>query len=518
MTKAVAGAGQSAAQSVLDAVSQAASARAGMRKANAKVAQDDEPQPENRAREPRSRDATSSEAPDRDRVENDGKVARRREHGDAKDSDDSDTSFAATIDSIDRPAPQIASTDATQGAQQAMRWTPEMAFGQIGLNGRGQRTPTDVAAVSTNAETPMRSPKLLKSESITALLAAQNRMLSGEGTDTDAASNDAADATQATPIVVDSLKTHWRFGADATSAGTLQPPTPTDGHAVSNPLAMLNATGAAKGKDDTAQTAASDKIKLETASAPTPAAVTPAGDTQARQSFDGQQGGGASPRDHAPNGAGERKVSDSIASRSVEHASSDATGVTAGLSPATTQVRNGVLDALTGGTGDTKPSGAPATLADRPAAPAQVLRTMELTLSPPDLGSVKLKLSLKSNELSIEAETSKAATAKILNDDRDSLKQNLQNAGYDVSALKITDASASSAMGSNSSQTGSQTGSPFQDNSQARASFAERQGGDTQRRDSAAQDQGQQRSGRDNPRGSEATDTTAPRQGNAVYI
>ena len=68
------------------------------------------------------------------------------------------------------------------------------------------------------------------------------------------------------------------------------------------------------------------------------------------------------------------------------------------------------------------------------------MRAIELTLSPADLGSVTLRLSLKSNVLSVEAEATKASTAKLLSDDRDALTKSLRDAGYDVSTLKITDA------------------------------------------------------------------------------
>src|SRR5262249_36835919 len=142
------------------------------------------------------------------------------------------------------------------------------------------------------------------------------------------------------------------------------------------------------------------------------------------------------------------------------------------------QVRDGVIDALAGKAGELAPNTTATNLQDRAPAPTPVLRSLDLTLSPPDLGSVRLRLSLKSNSLAIEAEGSKAATAKILNDDRTSLERGLRDAGYDVSSLKITETAASNSASPN----GQTTGSPFRDGDQARSNFAGRQDGDSQRR------------------------------------
>jgi chemotaxis protein MotD len=151
-------------------------------------------------------------------------------------------------------------------------------------------------------------------------------------------------------------------------------------------------------------------------------------------------------------------------------------------------------------------------------APGQVIRTMELTLSPVDLGSVTLRLSLKSNVLSVEAEATKASTAKLLSDDRDALTKSLRDAGYDVSTLKITDAGASGATAVTAATPTS--GMQFQDNGQTRMGFAhaQRQDGDTQRRDGSTPDQSQQRSRSNNPQSSAATDAANSRQANAIYI
>ena len=127
---------------------------------------------------------------------------------------------------------------------------------------------------------------------------------------------------------------------------------------------------------------------------------------------------------------------------------------------------------------------------------------------------MRLHLSLKSNSLAIEAEASNASTAKILSDDRGSLERGLKDAGYDLSSLKITDASASGSTSSNNWQT---NGSPSRDGDQARSSFAGRQDGDMQRREGSTPDQAQRRP-KDNNQQNSSADLANSRQGNALYI
>jgi hypothetical protein len=148
--------------------------------------------------------------------------------------------------------------------------------------------------------------------------------------------------------------------------------------------------------------------------------------------------------------------------------------------------------------------------------PGQVVRTIELTLSPADLGSVNVRLSLKANVLTIEAEATKASTAKMLNDDRDALERGLRDAGYDVSALKIAGiATANSTAASGSSYSG---GAQFQASGQAGSAFAQGQDGDPSRRDGAASGQSQQRSGSHGSQSNSAADVVNSRQSNAIYI
>ncbi|MET0407032.1 MAG: flagellar hook-length control protein FliK, partial [Hyphomicrobium sp.] len=121
---------------------------------------------------------------------------------------------------------------------------------------------------------------------------------------------------------------------------------------------------------------------------------------------------------------------------------------------------------------------------------------------------------LKSNSLTIEAEASKASTAKLLNDDRMSLEHGLRDAGYDVSSLKISDVSAS---GSSNSSGWLTNGSPAREGDQARSGFTSQQDGQMQRRDGSTSDQASRRQKDERPQ-SASGEPTGGRTSDAVYI
>jgi flagellar hook-length control protein FliK len=215
--------------------------------------------------------------------------------------------------------------------------------------------------------------------------------------------------------------------------------------------------------------------------------------------------------------AGDRRSPGVQTSASSGHLAPDISDLPASMSGATQQVRSGVLNVLSGDHNiGASPSSPSQMMQDRPLVPGQVLRTIDLTLSPADLGTVRIRLSLKSNALDIDAEASKASTAKLLDDDRKGLEQSLRNAGYDVTSLKISDVSAAASSNLNNSLNGG--GSSFQDSSQARASLAGRQDGNAQGRNGAMPDQSQQRSRDNNQKNSPAPEIANRRQGNAIYI
>jgi len=396
-------------------------------------------------------------------------------------------------------------------------------LGQLPL-ARGD-APVEASSVKTPLEGAMRSPKLLKPESVTALLAGQHRALAEASADDAVAApgpvpasaslpTDGNDATLLTSVTVESRETHWNFtdptqqAAAQVASRVMHDQSPAKG----NPLAQLSATRETK-PASTSVAAPAAQPQSTTTSPPAPVAQ---GDPQ-QQSFSETHDGSSGAHEQSPSNTGERKILEgATSSRATERTTSTDTSVAPGAPPSpAAQVKNSIVDALADGNSEGKTVSTSPLLSDRPQVSSQPLRTLELTLAPPDLGSVKLRLSLKANTLSIEAEASKATTARMLNDDRDGLTQNLRDAGYDVSSLKITDAAQTSSAGSNNSQTG---GSPFQDGGQARASFSERRDGDMQRRDGAPQGQTQQRQKNSDSETTRAADAPAARQSNAIYI
>jgi chemotaxis protein MotD len=434
----------------------------------------------------------------------------RRHRDDSEKRDDHSDSFEATIDGIDRPGPQ--NNVAAAAAGQTADWNAMLALGQM-ISDRSQKPSSGKSdgEPGSNIGGATVSAKAAKHESTTALQLAKQRLLAGDA----AANADRAqpiDEEVTSAIIVRSRETHWSFGNTVAAASSHVPAATSENSPTANPLASFAAIGSAK-NDERAATTKSEPVKSVLAeSYPLDAARN----TPDQQSFSDKHETGSEPRDRPSTGIKGHAGLEAFASKPVDKIVTEDTGMPVGISNATQQVRNGVLNALTGGTGEAPQANASLALQNRPMAPGQVLRTMELTLSPVDLGSVTLRLSLKSNVLTVEAEAAKASTAKLLSDDRDALTKSLRDAGYDVSTLKITDAGASAATAVPAAATTS--GMQFQDNGQTRMGFAQRQDGDLQRRDGSTPDQSQQRSRNNSPQNSAATDAANTRQANAIYI
>lgn len=433
----------------------------------------------------------------------------RRPHEEGENSDNHDSSFEATIDGIDRPAPQIPAAAAGQAAD----WNAMLAFNQM-ISDRPQKSSdakSDGSSVSTDVSSAPLSPKLLKHDSAAALLLAKQRLLDGNAP-VNASAGQSTDEKVATPFIVRSRETHWSFANTETSSSLRATPPSAGSSAATNPLVSFAETGAAKSGDSGAE-ATSNPMKPVIAGTSSSDATPDAPD---HQSFSDEREAGSEPRDRTSNSLKTHTGLEVSTSKSVDTPATDDNGTTAAIPNATQQIRNGVISALTGEFGEASQTNATLPLQARPLNSGQLMRTIELTLAPADLGAVTLRLSLRSNVLTVEAEASKASTAKLLSDDRDALEKSLRDAGYDVSALKITDAGAISATAATAAApTG---GMQFQDNGQARMSFAQRQDGDLQRRDGSTPEQSQQRSRGNNPQNSAATDAANSRQANAIYI
>jgi hypothetical protein len=510
---------------MVEALTQSAKAGGQAHKASAKTAHDADEvdNSEDRTADHTARSTKKSDdAADHKHVEKTGKTTRRSHHeGDKKDDGDKDKSFADTIDKLGTQSPS-APTENPAVTALPTGWTANLVFRQTSAGAAQADASINATAASSNGKSA-RPGNLLKQDSIIALMDTRQRLLSAHEakdmmsstiTDADAGAN-ADETTVTTMMTVQSRESHWFFGdaANASNPRAFEALMAKDGK-TSPVLASASAPISTQAKDVGTKSTADSVTSVQASH------VDATGDTSQHQTFDGQQGSTGSGREQTPSGStSDKRVSDVKAPTLIDHEPVDAAKLSGGMSGATQQVKNGVLNALTGDNDSAPQTSAPQLPQDRPVIPGQVLRSIDLTLSPPDLGTVRLKLSLKSNALDIDAEASKASTAKLLDDDRKSLEQSLRDAGYDVKNLKIADASSSSNANLNNSQNGA--GSSFQDGGQGRTNFAGRQdNGNMQRREGATPDQSQQqRSPRDNNhKGSPSSDVASGRQSNAIYI
>ncbi len=445
----------------------------------------------------------------------------RRKHG-KSNSDDDDTSFEDTFDSIG----QDGSKDDGKKADRPQIVLPNLAT----MQQLATSTPTDGSdadqKLQAKPQSAVRPANFLRQASILALMDAKDRIFANvrDMTAADTKAGQAPPQTDndttevVTPITIDRRETHWNFDNKVVTTAALQASAlQTDAHNVTQAAAALGAATTTSSKAQTTDTASLTAKPNQTAPQ---AAAIPDVEPPASPSF-GNSGGdpgnsdqrGAQLQSQASADPTGRKIGKAEPSASIDQIFTANANPPQTPSSATDQVRNGIIDGLSAGTVDPTANTSSQVPSSRPTA-VPVLRTLDLTLSPEDLGSVKLRLSLKSNSLSIEAEASKASTAKLLNDDRVSLERGLRDAGYDVSSMKVTDASASNSANPNGWQMG---GSPSRDGDQARPSFAGGQGGEMQRRDGSTFNQSQHRPKESNQQ-TAAVDLSNGRPGNAVYI
>jgi chemotaxis protein MotD len=89
----------------------------------------------------------------------------------------------------------------------------------------------------------------------------------------------------------------------------------------------------------------------------------------------------------------------------------------------------------------------PGTLAGMPAAGASVVKVLRIELQPADLGTITIRMSLKDDGLDVRVEAGRYDTARMLQQDQDSLARLLTGAGYRIDGMTVvstpTHASAS---------------------------------------------------------------------------
>jgi chemotaxis protein MotD len=92
----------------------------------------------------------------------------------------------------------------------------------------------------------------------------------------------------------------------------------------------------------------------------------------------------------------------------------------------------------------------------QPSAPS--IKTLDLQLEPPTLGTVSIKLNLSADGLAVEVQANQSTTVDLLQKDKQSLTQGLSGAGYTVSGVDISLAPANHAAAGFADQ-GAQQGS-----------------------------------------------------------
>lgn len=442
----------------------------------------------------------------------------QRKHGKGK-SDDDNSSFEDTFDSIGQDQTKDASPKSAGGTDTS----PDLLVAQL-TSDRAIATNTDSAPTQADtSQAPVRAAALMQQKSILALMDAKNKILANsgspktdDGTDNVAVDHDAIpqDTTELVPVSINRRETHWNFNSDAMTSVASQlsaintgKSTPSAAVLAQNIASVTTAKG--QGPDVKLSSNAPQSV-----APPTPAMANTDQNTNASLNNNSGNKSDAQPQSHMEIASEvAKKAEKPDAASSLDQIFTTSKSPNANAASVSNQVRDGVITSLAPNA--TEVSTAPSVV-DVPTRPttAPVMRTLDLTLSPADLGSVRLRLSLRSNSLSIEAEASKASTAKLLNDDRPNLERGLKDAGYDISSMKITDASASSSMNSNGWQT---NGSPSRDGDPSRSGFMGRQDGEMQRRDGSPSDQAQRRPRESNPQPAPA-EVASSRSGNAVYI
>lgn len=389
-----------------------------------------------------------------------------------KDSSGPDA-FAATIDGLEKKS--AARTTKGKGAPDANDITisnagaafAQLALARISDGGRDATASpeSEEIAIARGASDPHHSARRLDT------MSDRSKM------PTDA----LPEETLTTNIAVNARETHWMFAdRKATDAGTAA--MRLDRNVLGNSATqdgLASRLHDAMTKASAGENAAGGVIEQGAVANAEPR----------RHEFDSKRDSGSRSREQTGKGADDRRSAALGAAEKSTRGSLEPSASPTVLPGATQQLKSGILDALTGAErGSVATRATPfQMLEERPSTSGQVIRALDLTLTPPDLGTVKVRLTLQANTLDINAEVSKASTAKLLNDDRTGLEQSLRDSGYDVSSLKIADVSASNAANLNGSA------NP-QNGGEARASFAGRQDADQQRRDGAPSDQSQQRS------------------------
>lgn len=171
----------------------------------------------------------------------------------------------------------------------------------------------------------------------------------------------------------------------------------------------------------------------------------------------------------------------------------------------TAQVAERIVDEL-----DTASPRGTASDAPEPQHTAQTVKVLHLQLNPPDLGPLTVRMTLKHEALDLQVEAGKQETAKLIDNDRDTLFGLLRSAGYTVDGLTVQTTARADATVMNSG-----TGAFPQSSGQAPSGWQQSHG-----RGSGQASQGDGRGGDTiGGNGKDGSDTgTVRTAGGAVYL
>jgi chemotaxis protein MotD len=150
-----------------------------------------------------------------------------------------------------------------------------------------------------------------------------------------------------------------------------------------------------------------------------------------------------------------------------------------------------------------------------PAAPTslpQPVKVVTIQLSPAELGTLTVRISLRNDALELQVEASRRETAQMVDADRETLSSLLRSAGYHVDAVTVRAVEQPMPPMASGTATGSPDGAP-QSQSQSSGSQADqRSAGGRAHADAHRQGHGTRHDGSGNE------DGVGPRAGRGLYV
>jgi flagellar hook-length control protein FliK len=146
---------------------------------------------------------------------------------------------------------------------------------------------------------------------------------------------------------------------------------------------------------------------------------------------------------------------------------------------------------------------------------SSAVKTLDLQLEPPDLGTVNVKLNLSDGGLEVEVQTSQSTTRDLLTKDKQELMDRLTDTGYTVTGVDISLAASSSTASSSADQSAAGQTSSGQTSGGSAQGYS-----GSQAQDGGANNSPQRQSQRQSGNGTYETARSAPRRtaGTGLYI